>query len=273
MRTVVQMLKGHSGRRSALPSSSAFRERLSLWLQTHPFVGKPLWILRHSNAIYAALVPDLKTRKGDLWWDEELERKRFMRRAFKTLTYNGIDGDYLEFGSHQATTFRMAWSASRAVGHDAHLWAFDSFAGLPESSASEDLHPEWVPGTMATSEEEFHRLCAGAGMSRRHYTTVPGYFSDTLAASPGAKLPSTIALAYVDCDLYSSTLDVMHFLVPRLRHGMVLAFDDYFCYSATDISGERRAVTEVFALLSEWRLEPFLQFGWHGMSFVVERDG
>ena len=51
---------------------------------------------------------------------------------------------------------------------------------------------------------------------------------------------------------------------------MIIAFDDYFCWSATKISGERMAMLELFSETSEWNLVPYMQFGWGGLSFVVE---
>ena len=63
---------------------------------------------------------------------------------------------------------------------------------------------------------------------------------------------------------------VLGFLAPRLKHGMILAFDDYYCWSPTAAAGERVAIAEVFAGHERWNLVPYLQFGWHGASFVVE---
>jgi hypothetical protein len=55
-----------------------------------------------------------------------------------------------------------------------------------------------------------------------------------------------------------------------MKHGMIIAFDDYYCWSATQISGERMAMLEFFSENPEWVLSPYMQFGWHGQSFVVE---
>jgi hypothetical protein len=82
--------------------------------------------------------------------------------------------------------------------------------------------------------------------------------------------PVNIALAFIDCDMYSSTKSVLRFLMPRLKHGMIIAFDDYFCWSATQVSGERRAMLEAFGRNEKWQLLPYMQFGYHGQSFVVE---
>jgi hypothetical protein len=228
-------------------------------------------VIRHFDDVYRSLSPHLEYGRSDVWQDEVLERKSFMRRAFYALSFNGIEGDYAEFGSNSATTFRLAHRASRLVGHRAHLWAFDSFEGLPPGVDERDEHPAWIPGTMATSEGDFRRMCAEAGIGSADYTTVAGFYRETLRPDAPDPRPSRIALAYIDCDLYSSTLDVLRFLSPRLANGMILAFDDYYCYAPDAVPGERRAAAEVFHDLPEWRLVPFIQFGWHGMSFIVER--
>jgi hypothetical protein len=35
-------------------------------------------------------------------------KKKFFKYAFKTIQYNGIDGDYAEFGCHGGMTFNLA---------------------------------------------------------------------------------------------------------------------------------------------------------------------
>ena len=196
-------------------------------------------------------------------------QKRFLHQAFQALAYNGIDGDYAEFGCWGGTTFTLAWGAAQVTGHPAHLWAFDSFAGLPPSDHPVDDHVGWTPGAMEMSEAAFVATVAERGVPAAAFTTVPGFFSDSLAAASG--LPDRIALAYIDCDLYTSTVDVLRFLEPRLRHGMVIACDDYYCFSTTHASGERQALAELFEGNEDWRLLPFVQWGWHGMSFIVEQ--
>jgi hypothetical protein len=51
---------------------------------------------------------------------------------------------------------------------------------------------------------------------------------------------------------------------------MIIAFDDYFCHSASQISGERKAMLEIFDNNSKWGLLPYVQFGWGGNSFIIE---
>ena len=203
---------------------------------------------------------------------EMVERRDFMRRAFRALAFNGIGGDYAEFGCCGGQTFGLGYWAMQRAGFRGRLWAFDSFRGLPPQAGSDDGHPMWVGGTMAISVDAFRRVCRTYGMADSDYRVVEGFYAESLADPDRNRrdLPQDIALAYVDCDLYSSAAEVLRFLGTRLKHGMIVAFDDYYCWSGTAVSGERNACNEFFADHPEFRLLPYLPFGWHGMSFVIE---
>lgn len=202
---------------------------------------------------------------------ERYSRSIFLNNAAHALQFNGIDGDYVEFGCHGCRTFALAYHALRRFGLRARLWAFDSFEGLPVAADQRDSHPEWREKALCTGLDEFQRQCAAQGVPRDAYKTVPGFYSDSLPPLGADSEPRNIALAYVDCDMYSSTMDVLRFLEPRLKHGMIIAFDDYFCWSATEVAGERRALLEFFSRHDDWRLVPYLQYSWAGQSFFVER--
>jgi O-methyltransferase len=177
---------------------------------------------------------------------------------------------HAEFGSAGGHTFALAYDEARRRGHRAHLWAFDSFRGLPAPRGTADEHPEWEEGALSTALDEFREQCAKNGISRNDYTAVPGFYEETLTAMSPTDEPTDIALAYIDCDLYTSTKAAQDFLRPRLKHGMIVAFDDYFCWSPSQISGERRALLEVDGEAGQWGWTPYIQFGWSGASFVIE---
>lgn len=202
------------------------------------------------------------------------DRYDFFRKAIATLRFNGITGDYAEFGCCGAVTFRIAHKLLTTYSPDIgpfHMWAFDSFEGLPATVGSIDEHPNWQKGKFSMSLEAFRKKCKLAGIPSDAYTTVQGFYEQTLAPTATGPRPNKIRLAYIDCDLYSSTQAVFKFLMPRLQHGMILGFDDYYCWSSELPSGERLAVAEFFGNAeSAWRLLPYVQFGWAGMSFVVE---
>jgi O-methyltransferase len=203
---------------------------------------------------------------------EALPRHEFFRRAFVVLSECGIGGDYVEFGCAAGATFRLAHRYARRADHPACLWAFDSFQGLPASNDPRDTHPMWRMGNFSASLEHFLENCRMWGIKRDEFEIVQGFYSDTL--SPRSmnyeRLPHNIAIAYIDCDMYSSTKLVLDFLAPRLKHGMILAFDDYFYYSSTAIAGERLAFLEFRQSLPHFNFLPFIQYGGSAWSFIVE---
>lgn len=198
-------------------------------------------------------------------------KREFFWSAFKALDFNGITGDYAEFGCYNGQTFRLAFDQIRQRRWQRHLWAFDSFQGLPAGSSPLDNHPAWKKGSMAIEVDAFHRICASHGISRDCYTVVEGFYEQTLGRMPSHAPPIDLALAYIDCDMYSSTKTVLEFLAPRLKHGMILAFDDYFCWSADQMSGESKALMDVLGGNEKWRLVRYRDYSWAGVSFLVER--
>lgn len=214
-------------------------------------------------------ISDQLRREGA--YHEQAGRHDIISRAMITLDFNDIQGDYVEFGCCGGYTFGCAAQALRRSSRTPRKqWAFDSFAGLPPAEISDDDHPRWIAGTMKTGVQEFHAICARKKI--RNYDIVPGFYKDTLADRPLTFFPpGSIAFAYIDCDMYSSTVDVLEFLKPRLKHGMIIAFDDYWCHSESGMSGERRAFVERFLPLADWHFEPYQPYGWAGMSFVVEK--
>lgn len=197
-------------------------------------------------------------------------KRQFFWNAFKALDFNMINGDYVEFGSHGGMTFKLAFDQIHKRGTRRHMWAFDSFQGFPEASSLKDHHPKWRKGAMATPVDTFHKLCHSHGIPRDAYSVVQGFYEESLMQISNDAPPTNIALAYIDCDMYSSTKTVLEFLMPRLKHGMILAFDDYFCWSSDQISGERKALLDVFTSDKKWNLIRYRDYGWAGVSFIVE---
>jgi O-methyltransferase len=197
-------------------------------------------------------------------------KSEFFERAFVALSFNGISGDYAEFGCYGGTSMWLAWQEIVANPVARHMWAFDSFSGLPETDEPRDEHPAWIPSTMSMSVDDFRAVLATRGVPRDGYTTIEGYFAESLPPLGPDGPPRDIALAYVDCDLYSSTVSVLEFLEPRLKHGMILAFDDYYCWTDSDVSGERAALGEFAADHPEWNFHRYTSIDWGGLAFVVE---
>jgi hypothetical protein len=200
-------------------------------------------------------------------WEND-DRRDFFKHAMIALWANRISGDYVEFGCFEAQTFRMAYQESRGVNYTPQLWAFDSFEGFPPS---ENEHPAWTPGRLAMSQDNFVAVLDEHQIPRDQYTMVKGFYRDTLFTSAAENYCRNISMAYVDCDMYESTVDVLKFLRPRLKNGMVIVFDDYYCFWSDGVSGERVAFLEMGREVGEqYNFLPWMRVGWAGQSFIVE---
>lgn len=207
---------------------------------------------------------------------------RFFLDATAALGVNGITGDYVEFGSWGGKSLAAAHRTLAAGGRTRALWAFDSFEGLPVARDDRDVHPQWGEGGQGNSFfgpdadqaglaglEAFRVSMLEKGVPRDAYRAVPGYFEDSLPAL-GDDGPTDIAMAYVDCNMYSSTVTVLEYLRPRLKHGMIVAFDDFECWTPDQVSGQRLALTELLRAEPRWRFRRYKDIHWGGVAFVVE---
>ncbi len=177
-----------------------------------------------------------------------------------------ITGYYMEFGSHEANTMRMAWRAFGGL-FDWDYIAFDSFQGLPDI-APVDEQEIWAKGRLETAEAEFLRLCHRAGLPADRLRTVKGFYDDSLTPELQQRLlPRKAAVVYVDCDLYLSTIPVLDFVKPFLQPGTIIVFDDWNCFLGDPEKGERRAWREFLEANPDLRFEPFVQTGMQA-SFI-----
>jgi hypothetical protein len=51
---------------------------------------------------------------------------------------------------------------------------------------------------------------------------------------------------------------------------MILAVDDYYLWSSTEVSGERAALREFEATHPQWHLHRYRDIAYGGVAFVVE---
>ena len=205
----------------------------------------------------------------------DYDRRRWIREVYTPFALNSqrqvmlsiarfchinrpIEGYYLEFGSHEANTMRMAWDSF----HHLFEWdfvAFDSFEGLPEIEPI-DSQPIWEKGKLRTSEPDFLRICAAHGIAADRLRTVKGFYDESLTpALRDSLLPRKAAVVYIDCDLYASTVTVLAFVRDLLQLGTVVVFDDWNCFHARPDRGERRAFAEFRAANPDLSFGPFVE--------------
>ncbi len=228
--------------------------------------------------IYDHLPPPLKAHvrklrykipitKAERWarWEympfaTEQRRMIYMSTARFLHLNRPVTGYYMEFGSHEANTMRMAWDCFHPF-LDLEYLAFDSFQGLPEITAI-DRQEIWKQGKLRTEEQAFTDTCLRHGMDPTKLTTHKGFYEESLNDALREKLSAKkAAVIYVDCDLYASTVHVLEFARHFLQQGTVIVFDDWNCFWADPTKGERRAWAEFCEKYPQLKFEEFVSTG------------
>ena len=177
---------------------------------------------------------------------------------------------YFEFGCHSGRTFSAAVNAAGFFKMaNLEFFAFDSFAGLPDTNDLQDGC--FQTGTFCTSRKDFLGILERkTGLRLGDKYIVQGFYSDSLTSELQAQMPKA-GIVHIDVDLYSSTVDVLRFLKPLLVQGTLLIFDDWYCFPGGTLMGERRAFTEFLADNNGISVEPWKAYSTFGQSFFVTK--
>lgn len=127
------------------------------------------------------------------------------------------------------------------------LWIYDSFAGLPEKTSEDNsgAGQNFRAGELAVTKREVIQKIRRAGL---HNVTIKKAWFDELKDSD---LPTEIAFAFLDGDLYSSIKTSLKLVLPRMNYrGIIIVHD----YNNPELPGSSRAVDEFLRGHPEYQL-------------------
>jgi hypothetical protein len=142
------------------------------------------------------------------------------------------------------------------------FFAFDSFQGLPHSEG--DI---FFKSQFCSSEHFFRKFVHKAGVDPERIVVVKGFFKNTLTDKLKKKAElKKAAIIHIDCDLYSSTREVLQFIEDVIDIGTIIIFDDWFSFNDDNHKykrGERAAFTEwesskLFEVFYEYKTKAFI---------------
>ena len=139
-------------------------------------------------------------------------------------------GTCLEFGVYTGGTF--AWQAERVRKdhQSSHLVGFDSWQGLPSETEGEWAPERHSQGRYASTKDVVLARLSSVGMKDDpRVELVDGFFNESLTEKLKKKLKERSDLIFVniDVDIYSSTIELLDFVKPLLRPGVILYWDDW----------------------------------------------
>lgn len=147
-----------------------------------------------------------------------------------------VPGDVIEFGSYKGGNAIFLASVLKQLHPGRRVFALDTFTGMPDTDVGVDAHRR---GDFQDVDlDELRSFVAKKGLDNLEF--VQGLFQDTaegVLARTGA-----IALAHIDCDIYSAVAYSYEVVKPKMSPGGYLAFDDA-CFSSC--LGATEAVEEL----------------------------
>jgi O-methyltransferase len=156
-----------------------------------------------------------------------LKRLANIRECVETVLADGVPGDLVETGVWRGGSCIYMRGILAAYGDpDRRVWVCDSFEGLPEHDGryEADIGDQFHTfGELAIGVEEVQENFRRYGLLDDRVEFLKGWFADTLATAP----IDEIAVLRLDGDMYSSTMDALEPLYPRLSPGGFVIIDDF----------------------------------------------
>jgi O-methyltransferase len=165
-----------------------------------------------------------------------------------------VPGDLIETGAWRGGACIFMRAILKAYGNqDKTVWVADSFQGLPKPDGrfgQDAPDPHWkYAGVLAVPIEQVKRNFERYGLLDSQVRFLTGWFRETLPSAPIRQ----ISVLRLDADMYSSTMDALSALYPKLSLGGYAIVDDYgavpACQQAVDDyrreQGIREALREI----------------------------
>jgi len=187
-----------------------------------------------------------------------LKRMNNLEDCLRTILREQVPGDVIETGVWRGGACLFMRGFLQAYGvTDRTVWVADSFEGLP--APDPELYPadrgdkHHAEPDLAVSLKDVQNNFRSYGLLDDQVRFLKGWFKDTLPTAPIEQL----ALIRLDGDMYSSTIESLEALYPKLSPGGFVIVDDYGA-----VEGCRRAVEEFRD--SNNILSPLVKIDWTG---------
>ena len=168
---------------------------------------------------------------------------------------SNVPGDCAEFGCFEGeSTLQIA-----EVFKPRRVWAWDTFAGMPDDDYNADLDSGNPPGKWTPGEPHPIIKFAKSGLDivpivGKYSFTIP-HFKDEMPC-PLCKHaePIRFAFVHIDCDHYEAYKRVLDFITPRMSTGGLVRWDDMDC------KGAIKAIDEFLTRTGKQRNNEWIRF-------------
>lgn len=128
--------------------------------------------------------------------------------------------------------------------NDFHIFAFDSFEGLPDQLIEDD-HITWKKGWMKWNENSVLEVINKTKFPKNNFHIIKGFYQNTLNDKNKYLLNKySPGIINIDCDYYSSTITIFKWLSNFLKSGTIFRFDDIWAFHGNPNYGELKAIND-----------------------------
>lgn len=201
------------------------------------------WLGKRSYLLVKRIPFDAKAREIGRDWPNFIgftmvghRRLDNVQACIEDVLKNNVEGDFIETGAWRGgmTIFMRAMLKDHGVT-DRNVWVADSFEGLPVPETKGDGWDLSEVQMLKVSIEQVKENFMKFGLLDDQVKFLKGWFCDTLPNAPIQKL----AILRLDGDMYSSTMDALKSLYPKVSKGGYVIVDDYYSWPSC-----RQAVTD-----------------------------
>jgi O-methyltransferase len=229
------------------------------------------------NSIYNSVIVGCSTNIGGNaseeqiqngnYWPEKAHTMIGMKRlnnieyCFEKIIENKISGDLIETGVWRGGSTIFMAGLNKFYKENRKIFVADSFEGLPhpdpkytEDNGDEHYKHEYLAVGLDEVKENFIKY----DLLDKNIIFIKGFFEHSLKKSS----IDNLALLRLDCDMYSSTIQVLEQLYDKVSVGGFVIIDDYA------LKGSKKAVDdfrEKRNILSE-----LIVIDWTGVYWVKE---
>ena len=195
-----------------------------------------------------------------------------IQEAFKKMKQltNGSMGDYYEFGLFRGYTLWFAYQTAKKLAvEDTCFYGFDSFQGMPEAEGIDRTY-QFYKGQFSCSKNQVETFLTKKKIDWSRVELIEGFYKDTLTEELRKQYPFRPAsVLFLDCDYYSSTVEVLNWVQPLIKERVIILFDDWYTYGGTEDSGQPKAFKEFLEVHPHIKAELFLEFPRNGKAFLL----
>jgi len=133
----------------------------------------------------------------------------------------------LEFGVYVGGTYSRLVDCILDNYPDTTLIGFDSWSGLPPETEGVWYPDRHSQGNYASTKDSVLNMLISRGLEYdERFKLVDGFFEETLTPKLQSEI-NNLVFVNVDVDIHKSTEQLLEFIHPMLRKGVVLYFDDW----------------------------------------------